>query len=93
MERIHFNSRVLTEEKRLAQQKLQELQAEVEAQKHARDSHKDVEATERELKKLQEKYREAMAQVYQHSVAREHLEASLRMVDEEARAAKLQHDE
>lgn len=61
VERIQFNSRVLNEEKRLAQQKIKEMQAEAEALTRSRDTQKDADATERELKKLQEKYREAMA--------------------------------
>jgi hypothetical protein len=34
-----------------------------------------------------------MAQNYQYSVARDHLEASLRMLEEEARISKHQYDE
>jgi chromosome segregation ATPase len=42
---------------------------------------------------LQEKYREAMVQMHQLQTARDHLETTCRMLEEESRTVKLQYEE
>ena len=61
-------------------QKLTEFQREYEQMKGKTDSkNTDNDAIEKELKKLQEKYREAMTIVHSLQTSRDHLEASMRI--------------
>ena len=62
------------------QQRMSEMQAEYEDMKRRVDGKtNESDVIERELRKLQERHREAMAQVHQMNTAREHLEASVRI--------------
>ena len=45
--------------------------------------HEEHEIVEKELRKLQDKYREAMQNEYSLSVAKDHLEQSLKVAQEE----------
>jgi len=65
VERILRELRVAMEEKRLATAKLQEMQVEFEdMKKYADNKHDNHDALERELKKLQEKHRETVSQLF-----------------------------
>ena len=64
-ERVIKECRIAQEEKRMMQQKLQELQREHdEVRSGGQQRREKDDETERELKKLQEKYREAIAQLH-----------------------------
>ena len=65
-------------------QKIQDIQNEYESVKGLYEKKKEEhELVERELRKLQERYREALQTEYQLNTAKEHLEASLRVAQEE----------
>lgn len=83
------------EEKRIAVQRLAEFQREYDQMKAKTDGRRDgQEAVERELKKTQEKYREAMTLVHGLQTSRDHLEASVRIAQEEnARVAREREEE
>ena len=51
------------------------------------------EIIEKELRKLQDKYREALQNEYSLNTAKDHLEASLRLVQEEAQQFNEQYEE
>jgi len=48
---------------------------------------------ERELKKVQEKYRETMGQLQMQTQTREHLEVSLRKLEQDVRISQHQYEE
>ncbi len=53
----------------------------------------ESEVIERELRKLQERHREAMAQVHQMNTAREHLEASVRIAQAEIQRERIEFEQ
>lgn len=64
-ERVSRECRVAQEERRLIQQRMSEMQAEQEDMKRRVEGKStESEVIERELRKLQERHREAMAQVH-----------------------------
>lgn len=63
---------------------MNELQNEFEiVRKQNEGKCQEADVIERELKKLQDKYREAMAQIYTLQTDKNHLEASLKLAQEE----------
>lgn len=79
VERVLREARIAQEEKRMMASKLKEIEKEHEIIRARADGKKDdTEAVERELRKLQERHREANQQLHALRVAKDHLEASVR---------------
>ena len=75
-------------------QKLGEFQSEYDFMRTNVDGKKDdTDAIDRELKKLQEKHRETIAQVHSLQTAREHLEVSVRLAQDELLRLNMEKEE
>ena len=73
---------------------MSEMQAEFEDMKRRVDGKtNESDVIERELRKLQERHREAMAQVHQMNTAREHLEASVRIAQAEIQRERAEFEQ
>ncbi len=71
-----------------------EIQAEYEDMRRRIESkHDDSDHYSRELAKLQDKHREVLAQLHTLQTAREHLEASLRLRDEQMQRIQQEKEE
>jgi chromosome segregation ATPase len=94
VERILRECRIAQEEKRMLQLKLSELEKEFELIRGRADGKKDdSEALERELRKLQERHRETIAQVHALSTVKDHLEASVRQAQDQLQQLTLKAEE
>ena len=83
-EKLQKRHRVVTEERNIYLQQLQKMQTDLEEQ-HSRFDQKsdEYDLMEREYKKLQDKHRETLNNEYALQTAKEHLEASIRMMQED----------
>ena len=86
--------RVAQEEKRMAVAKLAEVQRDHDLMRERTESKRDgQDAVERELRKLQEKHRETVALVHGLQTSRDHLEASVRIAQDEAQRITREREE
>ena len=83
-EQLQKKHRVITEERAIYLQKVQELERELEDNRQTLDRKGDECAlVEREYKKLQDKHRDTLASEYSLSTAKEHLETSMRVLQDD----------
>ncbi|CDW85959.1 UNKNOWN [Stylonychia lemnae] len=83
-DRIQREYRIVSEEKRMAQMRVQDIQNEFESYRRQFEDRKyDQDLYENELRKLQDKHRECMQQIYQLKTDKEHLEKSLQLAQSE----------
>lgn len=83
-EKLQKKHRVISEERNIYLQKLQQMQVDMDDVKNRLEQKQDeFELMEREYKKLQEKHRETLNSEYNLQTAKEHLEASMRVMQED----------
>lgn len=93
-EKLQKRHRVTTEERNIYLQKLQEMQKEVDDLRVRLDSKQDeFELLEREYKKLQDKHRDTLNSEYALQTAKEQLEQSMRVMQEDIQRLGAEYDE
>ena len=93
-EKLQKKHRVISEERNIYLQKLQEMQRDVDDLKAKLEAKQDeFELLEREYKKLQDKHRDTLNTEYALQTAKEHLEASMRVMQEDMQRLGAEYDE
>ncbi len=93
-EKLQKRHRVVTEERNIYLQQLQKMQTDLE-EVHSRLDQKsdEYDLMEREYKKLQDKHRETLNNEYSLQTAKEHLEASIRMMQDDVQRFNADYEE
>eukprot|EP00347_Sterkiella_histriomuscorum_P013840 403363164 len=93
-EKLQRQHRVLTEERNIYLNKVQQLQADYDdLMKQYQGKTDELDMVDREYKKIQEKHREVMNSEYNLQTAKDHLETSVRVSQEELQRVHAEYEE